>query len=145
MQRNYQNLPMADALLLSLARDPTCPAYNEESFARKLRRESSRLPDLVKRACPPGDSYLARREWIAIIARASLTKAQAEVLRLRLAGWNFAQIGAWRGHTKQGSRSIFSQAVQKISAVRNVYPLTGLAEVYRSELKRRSSGGRLVY
>ncbi|AIE83620.1 hypothetical protein OP10G_0252 [Fimbriimonas ginsengisoli Gsoil 348] len=90
------------------------------------------------RASHTTDSILIRRECFAIFRSAELTARQASVVAQRLDGLTFDEIGAARGHTKQGAHRIFCQALKKIGHARTVYPYTGLSEVYRGEIGRVS-------
>lgn len=127
---------MADSLLAMVERDPEYPCYGEESFARKVRNAQKRNAQLPLPTLDPAGIYLSEQEWLEITKDAGLTRRQQEVFAARLAGDTFEAIGHAGGHTKQGAQSIFRQAVKKVLAIQCVYPYAGLAEVYRSEVRR---------
>jgi len=82
-----------------------------------------------------------RRELMDVARAANLTPRQAAVVRMRLAGHTFEEIGREGGHTRQGAQNIFLQAVKKIGRTSHVYPYTGLPEVFEHEISRGSPSG----
>lgn len=132
----------ADRLLATATRDPVHPCFSEPAFRRKLALARRRTPPPTLPLTTPV-AYLVGREWAEIADRARLTERQRTVVALRAESWTFLAIGEALGCTKQGAARIFLQARKKILAARHVYPLTGLADVYREETRRKGSGRRL--
>lgn len=135
-------LSKADQILRQIERLDACPHYSEDSFRRKLT-----LAQLRERKLRPAESdktyvYLFEEEWNEVFRCAKLTDRQAEVVRLRLSGQTFREAGERSGCSKQAILNILHQALKKIEAVSSVYPYTGLAEVYRSEVNRGLGGRR---
>lgn len=130
----------ADRLLSLAERNPQQPHYGEQAFRRKLRVSEYRRRKLAPAEEASGVCYLRRRECHAIIERAGLTACQWDVVRKRLLGWTFEEIGRFKGHSKQGAQSIFAQGARKIRLAYESYPHLGMAETYRQEIQR---GNRL--
>jgi len=128
----------ADRLLAVVSRDPVHPCFTEAAIRRKLALARQRATPLETPLTTPV-AYLVGREWGELATRAQLTERQVRVLTYRAEGWTFAAIGLVLNCTKQGAARVFSQASKKILAARDVYPLTGLADVYRTETRRRGS------
>lgn len=137
----------ADKLLGRCPKDPLAPHYTEDGFRLKLlasRRNERRFEWPGKR---PAVDYLARREWRGLMFEAHLTGRQHDVLRKRLSGWTFKEIGDAAGHSKQSARKIYAAAIKKIAHVLRVYRFRGLSEVYRGETSRgrnHSLKGKMV-
>lgn len=127
---------VADSILALIPRDPKCPHYTEDAFRRKLDLAEQRERRISLRLSDPGYGYLFQREWAVIIKRAKLTDRQLQVFLLRATGWTFEAIGKRYGHTKQGSQSIFLQAIKKIAVSQSVYPMTGLSDAYQELVSR---------
>lgn len=132
----------ADALLADVPRDRDAPHYRENTFRRKLdlaaRRESSQpLPKIRE-----GSVYLLQKEWLEITESARLTQRQSDVLRLRLEGHTFEEIGQRFGHTKQGAQRIYHQGAKKLARAWITYPYRGLPSTYESEVTRGLPVGR---
>jgi len=129
---------VADALLSICEQDRAAPFYRDEDFARLLRSERPE-PLYEEMVAATGPDELVRQECAWILQRARLTPRQERVLRQRLQGATFEMIGRGLGGSKQYAQQVFSQVVKKIWRARNVYRYAGLAEVYRSEIRRGSS------
>jgi DNA-binding CsgD family transcriptional regulator len=127
---------LADCLLSEADRDPHYPFYTEDSYRRKIGKSAERDRKFSPRTPEPAFDRVTRREWREILLAARLTQRQHEIVVRRLAGWTFEEIGRRYGHTKQGSESIWRQAKRKIIAAHASYRYVGLAEVYRSEVRR---------
>ena len=126
---------VADTLLAACERDPSRPFYTESNFRTKLRRAQAKIP-ILQRLVGGTQDELLRKEYRDVLANARLTDRQNQVLTMRLEGFSFEEIGLVRGHTKQGARNIFVQAIKKVWASFAVYPYTGLSDVYRHEVRR---------
>lgn len=145
MQPNDLSM-IADALLSLCEGDDERPFYSEETLRYKLRQASRRdaTYGFVTRS-KPADA-LFRHEYEELIDKANLTPRQDTVLRQRMDGWTFEEIGREAGHSKQGAQHTFLQAMKKLAKAMRVYPWRGLSEVYRQETRRgqRKSGfGRM--
>jgi DNA-binding NarL/FixJ family response regulator len=77
-----------------------------------------------------------------ILANAKLTCRQTEVVRLRLSGKTFEEIGSMSGCSKQAVLNVLQQASKKIRVAQDRYPYEGLAEIYREETRRGVSPSR---
>ncbi|MCW5937529.1 MAG: hypothetical protein KIT11_09510 [Fimbriimonadaceae bacterium] len=126
----------ADALLGQIERDRSAPHYREDSFRRKLEEAHKRESKMPLPAGGKEAHYLITQEWIEVTEAAGLTEGQLEVVRLRLAGNTFEEIGRRRGHTKQGAQNVFFQAAKKLVRAWMDYPYRGLHQVFREEVRR---------
>ena len=128
---------LADSLLATCERDRTSPFYSEECFRLKMLVSRRRDPINAHLAMSRPSDYLLERECEDVIKLAGLTRKQLSVIAARLDGFSFEEIGKACGHTRQGSFSIFCQALKKLTHAFYVYPYTGLSEVYRAEVRGR--------
>jgi DNA-binding NarL/FixJ family response regulator len=133
---------LADQYLKSIPRDPEMPHYTEDGFRCKLRQAHKRERTTVLPRRPESQLYLIRKEWIYILAHSKLTCRQIEVVRLRLSGKTFEEIGSMSGCSKQAVLNVLQQASKKIRATQDRYPYEGLAEIYREETRRGVSPSR---
>jgi len=134
-------LTLSDAMLAHCRKDPIAPHYTEYGFEQKMdlaRRREPRTPFPRRKSA---FDYLMQREWLGLLRAARLTLRQFQVFLLRARGCTFEEIGRCYGHSKQAAQSIFRLAIKKIRRVSSVYPLKGLCEVYRLEV-RRGTGRR---
>ena len=127
---------VADALLALCESDAAAPAYTEATFHYKLRRARVREPVIARRIAALSPDPLRLEEVGALILSARLTPAQHECLTLRLDGFTFADVGTLCGTSKQSARTTFVAALAKLRRAWRTYRYAGLAEVYRSELRR---------
>jgi len=127
---------LADDLLRSLPRDPDSPCYPEGSFRRKLEEANRRESALSPRQTRLGALYLSRVEWADVTEAARLTRAQLQVVRMRLAGMTFEEIGGRRGVSKQGASRVWVQAAKKLARAWLDYPYRGLREAYEADCRR---------
>lgn len=128
---------VADALLALAAEDRHAPFHTEEALNAKMRLEDARRATFAEIIAPDQCfDYLIECECRAILEGACLTQIQMDVLKLRLAGRRFEEIGRLRSHTKQGAQRIFVQAIKKLSRSYHVYRYRGLSDVYRNEVNR---------
>jgi|GEM_PF-6689911 DNA-binding CsgD family transcriptional regulator len=127
---------VADALLALSRPDPQRPTYDEwRPFPRQV--PTTPLDAVWNVIAPyPVSAYFDRQECAALLELARLTPSQEEVLAMRLEGFTFEQIGRRRSITKQGVQKVFIAALKKLRVAWRVYPLRGLAEVYRAEIRR---------
>lgn len=133
---------LSDQYLKAIPRDPEMPHYTEDGFRCKLRQAHKRERTTVLPRRPESQLYLIRKEWMYILQNSRLTCRQIEVVRLRLAGKTFEEIGAMSGCTKQAVLNVLQQASKKIRATQDQYPYEGLAEIYREETRRGVSYSR---
>ena len=126
----------ADALLAQCERDSTAPAYTEATFRYKLRRARAREPVIARKLTALTPDPLRREEVKTLIRSARLTPLQHECLTLRLDGFTFADIGQLCGSTKQNAQATFVAALATLRRSWRMYQYSGLAEVYRSEVRR---------
>ena len=126
----------SDALLSQIPRDPSAPHYTEESFRRKLSNQQRRESNLALPVERQGALDLYRDEWADVTESAGLTDRQREVVRMRLSGHTFEQIGQAFGHSKQGAQNIFFQGAKKLARAWIEYPYRGLPAVYDEECRR---------
>ncbi len=129
-------LQQADQILRRIERIDACPHYVEDSFRRKMMLALNRERKLRPAQEDKSHVYLLEMEWERVFCQARLTQRQIDVVRARLAGQTFEEAGQRQGCSKQAILNILKQAVKKIEAVSSVYPYTGLAEVYREEVRR---------
>lgn len=127
---------IADALLACIPRDRNCPHYSEESFRRKLKGQQAREINLPLTIGRMGAIELYRSEWIEITEAACLTPKQLDVVKMRMEGHTFEEIGRTFGHSKQGAQNIFYQGAKKLAKAWMDYPYRGLPNVYEEECKR---------
>ena len=80
---------------------------------------------------------LLAEELADVVRRASLTPTQAEILALRADGRTCAEIGAARGHSKQGTAAIHRQALKKIRRAKKRSGLVGMWGVYWALVHRQ--------
>lgn len=138
---------LADALLGQCPKDKSAPHYTETGFKLKLISAHRREAYLPTPRREPALEYLFRREWQGLMRAARLTYRQREVMRNRLNGWTFQEIGDVGGHSKQSSEQVYRAAIKKIARVLGVYRFSGLCETYRIETSRgrkQSAKGRMV-
>ena len=126
----------ADRLLAQVERDPTAPHYSEDTFRRKMIRAGVRESQLPLPHHLSRPKLLIKSEFQKIVELSNLTDNQRSVLAMRLSGMTFEQVGEARGHTKQAAQNIFNQAAKKIVVAWKEYSMSGLAEVYESEMHR---------
>lgn len=133
---NEQVAFVADALLALCEKEGDRPYYSEDGMRHKLKLAERREPIyghlLAGRRADP----LLEHEFREVFELARLTERQNEVLRMKLEGFTFEEIGAGRGKTRQGAQRIFVQALKKLSRAFRVYPFRGISDVYRSETRR---------
>lgn len=127
---------LADALLSCIERDADAPHYREDRFRRKLRNAHEREIRLPMPDVGHESRELLRHQWAEVTESANLTERQLEVVRLRLEGHTFEQIGALKGASKQGAQNVFFQAAKKLIKAWMEYPYRGLDLVYKSEVQR---------
>lgn len=125
-------------ILLSLVPRDEYPHYSDFAFERKSRRARVREKNSEVRLAPLNEAaaLLQRHSVAAVVASAGLTRRQNEVFHAKAAGHGWADIGRRFGHSKQGAHRIFCQAVAKIRRAWRLYPLAGIDEVYRAEVRR---------
>jgi DNA-directed RNA polymerase specialized sigma24 family protein len=134
---SYSLEAAAEDLVAAMPRDKKQPHYTEETFSRKLRYAHANEPDAHRQIPPRPQENLAEFEMLEAASDAGLTESQMEVLKLRMEGLTFLEIGELRGHTKQGAMSIFARAKRKLLAVWNQAELHGIAGVYADDQKRK--------
>lgn len=127
---------VADALLALCESDASAPAYTEATFQYKLRRARAREPVIARMLAQLAPDPLGEKEVAALIGAARLTPYQHECLTLRLDGFTFADIGRLCGTTKQSVQATFIASISKLKKSWRGYAYSGLAEVYRSEVRR---------
>lgn len=116
--------------------DSERPFFSKTSFDRKLaygRRQTLTHAQIIGQE--QNDPFKAG-ELKTLIRTANLTSRQLEVIRLRVRGQTFEQIGQKWNRTKQGAQRVYQQAVKKLRRAKGVYPYAGLNEVYRQEIHR---------
>jgi DNA-binding NarL/FixJ family response regulator len=127
---------IADALLACIERDADAPHYREDRFRRKLQDAHERELRLPIPPCGAEAREILRHQWDEVTQAANLTERQLEVVRMRLDGYTFEQIGQLRGASKQGAQNVFFQAAKKLVKAWLEYPYRGLDDVYRGEVQR---------
>lgn len=127
---------LADALLSCIERDSDAPHYREDRFRKKLRTAHDREIRLPMAEVGLEARELLRHQWSEVTESANLTERQLEVVRLRLEGHTFEQIGALKGASKQGAQNVFFQAAKKLVKAWMEYPYRGLDQVYKDEVQR---------
>jgi hypothetical protein len=127
---------VSDALLALF--DPH-RSWTEKQFKREIPVSQLNADEQIFGALSSGRSsdLLLCHECSDICDRAKLTETQAKVLSMRLEGMTFEEIGDRRGSTKQAAQKVFIHAIKKLAASMRVYRYTGLADVYRNEVRRR--------
>jgi hypothetical protein len=127
----------ADRILSAIVRDDR-PHYRSEDMVRKaktdrrLARRYAASRALKCEAC----TFLTKSAMRHVIRAAGLTRKQLQVLRARLAGYGWLEIGHRFGHSRQGAESIFKQAMRKVRQAYSADPYAGIEEVYRQEVNR---------
>jgi hypothetical protein len=137
---------IADTLLSLCAKDPERPFVSDRTLAARARREAERAPNLEPRAPDPAKELL-REECAEVMKLANLTARQRDTVLLRLEGRTFEEIAQFNGRSKQAAQQVYALALKKLAHAFTVYPFRGLAEVYRSEVRRgmRGSGGLVEF
>lgn len=135
---------VSEALIAMAEKDRERPCYSEREMVRRIEAANRREPVSAGIARYDGHEWLTQRECDALFSLARLTARQDKVLRQRLNGLTFEEIGFDGRHTKQGAQRIFIQALKKIARTYRTYEYVGLSEVYRQETSRgrrnRTSG-----
>lgn len=134
---NEQMSFVADALLAIAREERDAPFYTDEklrNLCRKDRDWCQSFAHVQAQDCATFELLL--REYRDILRNAKLTRAQDEILALRLQGRTFDEIAACRHRTKQIVQRIFIIALKKLARSHHVYPYSGLSEVYRNEVQR---------
>lgn len=139
--KNHELSYAADRLLSQVPRKPDEPHYVEDTFQRKLQLAWFRDPRAPEPPRDPTNTYLLQTEWADIFRRAKLTARQQDVVRLRIQGKTFEEIGNRTGCSKQAVLNVLKQAAKKIVQSMESYPYSGISEVYRDELKKKGSHG----
>lgn len=138
---------VSDALLAMCERSDERPFFTDDAMRLKLKNAHRREPLFGHLLRARGSDPLLQSECHDVFEKAGLTERQRDVLLKRLDGWTFEEIGRQAGHTKQGSQSIFVQAIKKLARSFDVYPFRGLSEVYRRETRRgvrKRASGKLL-
>lgn len=135
---------LADALLALCERDRTAPFYTDDAFRDKMRRADRREAAHAHLVMGIVSQPLFLHECADVIRQAGLTERQHDVIRQRLAGRTFEEIGRRGGHSKQGAQNIYLQGLKKLMRSFDTYPYRGLGEVYRDETRRGLGAGRGV-
>lgn len=134
----------ADALLAAQPRPKESPFYREATFFLKLRGYLREIRSRKDPPEPPAFYRLLRHEWCEIIEGAGLDDDEALILREHLSGASTTSLGKLLGASRQAIHQRFQRAIEKIRVSYAVYPYAGLAEAYRSDIKRgrrnRASG-----
>ncbi|MCX7801110.1 MAG: hypothetical protein N2109_12320 [Fimbriimonadales bacterium] len=128
---------LADCLLAAAPQDPERPFYREDTFRSKERLSRRREPRLGLCAIARPESPLAQAELEGLLSHARLTETQERVVRLRVAGWTYDEIGEARGCSKQAAQRLWSKAAARLRRALETYRFAGLADVYRAETSRR--------
>lgn len=126
----------ADALLAFEERPADAPFFREFTFKYKLRRDGLRKFREKKRPADPMVRLAIRAEWRQIIDFARLTQQEILVLQGWMAGDTFEVLSILHGTTKQSVYKSFKKALRKIREAYEVYPYSGLADVFLSEIRR---------
>lgn len=132
---NRDDLPArSDALLAEVPRPKDSPFVNERYLQRKALRDRFIDPRVV--APPDPAAPLTFSEIRAVIRSCPLTGYQRHIVNAVLEGETEVAISEGRV-TRQAISKTFRQAIKKIRAHWHVYPYSGLADVYRSEIRRK--------
>lgn len=131
---------VADALLSLCARDRRAPFHSNRVLAGKIERDRQSLPTQAVVMCREGAELLFQSECEAIVRSAGLTPNQYRVLRMRVEGSTFEEIGESGCCTKQAAQRVFVLALKKLTLAYHVYQYAGLSEVYRAETHRGLRG-----
>ncbi len=134
---------VADALLALCERDAQRPFYTEEQMRLRTLYTARKDPFHAHILQARGEDPLVLSECRGVVRHARLTRRQMEVLAKRMDGWSFGEIALRAGHSKQGARSIFLQALKKLARALHVYPFRGLSDVYWRETHRGVRSGGL--
>lgn len=140
MQRNIHT--QTDRLLSQVNRSPDAPFYTDTGFQRKLERIKHReisfasvnllyLPKAERRR-------VQKAEIEDAIIQANLTAKQKQIVRDRLCGMTWNEIGRNCGNSKQNVAKIFQRAMRRVRHALNTNPFEGLHEVYWQEVMRFS-------
>lgn len=105
---------VADALLALCEKDEHAPFYGDEAFRLKVLAGRRRDPKHAHLVMGRHGDTLLQAEWADVFRLAKLTVRQNDVVSQRLDGFTFEEIGRHGGHTKQGARQIFVQALKKL-------------------------------
>lgn len=124
----------ADALLAAVPKPKDSPFVNEKYLLRKARRDGHLDPKVL--APPDLAAPLTFAEVRSVIRSCPLTSRQRFVVLAVLEGQRLDDIGAGVV-TRQAISKTFRQAIKKIRAHWDVYPYSGLADTYRSEIRRK--------
>lgn len=144
MNAKNDDLPArADALVAAYNRREEFPFFREKNFVVKLRREGSKIRKIKQRPIDPAQRYLNVREWRETLRFAGLTDREAATLAQVIRGDSLSGIAVFEGVSRQAVHQRFQRIVEKIRVAYDVYPYAGLADVYRSELKRGDPQVRL--
>ncbi|MEO7454549.1 MAG: hypothetical protein ABIV13_07280 [Fimbriimonadales bacterium] len=134
---NYYPENEADRILSAIVRDDR-PHYRSEDIARKAKTDRRLARRYAATSTPRCEActFLTKSAMRHVVRAADLTKRQIQVLRARLAGCGWLEIGCRFGHTRQAAQSIFKQAMRKVRQAYSADPYAGLDEVYRQEVSR---------
>ncbi len=136
----------SDALLAAVPKPKDSPFISEKYLRRKVIRDAQIDPKVI--APPDLAAPLTFAEVRAVLRSCQLTAHQRVVVYQVLEGRTLEEIGA--GHvSRQAIWKTFQAALKKIRSHWDVYPYSGLADVYRSEIRRKgrvtpSARGKLV-
>lgn len=136
----------ADAFLAEHPRPREAPFYREATFTRKLQGYRREIRTRKPPPEPPSFHQLLRREMLEIVEASGLDPVESMLVREHLCGLSLQLLGRSLGVSRQAAHERFHRAIEKIRACYAVYPYAGLAEAYRSELKRGKrppSSGRM--
>lgn len=111
--------------------------FTDDGLRLRERADRLRLARVAAALDRTTPDPLALRELKEIVARATLTERQREVLFLRFEGERFDAIGERYGSSKQAARAVFVAALTKLRRAWRDYPHAGYAEVYRFQTRRR--------
>ncbi len=144
MNEKNDDLPArADALVARHNPREEFPFFREKNFVVKLRREGSKVGKIKQRTVDPAQRYLNVSEWRETLRLAGLTARECATLGLVIRGDSLSGIAVAEGVSRQAVHQRFQRIVEKIRLAYDVYPYAGLADVYRSELKRGDPQVRL--
>jgi hypothetical protein len=134
---NYYTEQEADRILSAIVRDDR-PHYRSEEISRKAKTDRRFARRFVESHVPKCEActFLTKSAMRHVIRAARLTKRQLQVLRARLAGDGWLEIGCRFGHSRQGAENIFRQALRKVRRAYSADPYAGIEDVYRQEVNR---------
>lgn len=134
---NYYYETQADRMLSAIVRDER-PHYRSDEMNRKAKTDRRFARRMGKTHLPKCEAcaFLTKSAMRHVIRAAGLTKKQLHVLRARLAGDGWLEIGTRFGYTRQAAQNIFRQALSKVRYAYRQDPYAGLEDIYRQEVNR---------